>query len=176
MILETERLIVRNLTMSDLEDSFEHRGDPDVSRFIGKPLTREQAKEKLQQSILPWNRQENSKLMLAIELKDEQKLIGELMFKFTNVDSQIGEIGYRINKNYQAKGYAFEASASFINYLFKQVNVHKVSALCLTDNEASWGLMEKLGMKKEGTLKSHFKVNEQWHDAYIYSVLEEQRK
>ena len=56
--------------------------------------------------------------MLAIELKTKKKLIGELMFKFTNVGSQIGEIGYRLNTSYQSQGYAIEANTAFIEYIF----------------------------------------------------------
>ena len=171
MNIETDRLIIRMLDLSDLEDCFEHRRDPEVCRYIGRPLSREQTKEKIQQAMLPWNGEENSKLMLAIELKEEKKLIGELMFKFTSVDHQLSEIGYRINSNYQGKGYAYEALYDFISYIFENLSLHKVSALCLASNKASWGLMEKLGMLQEGILKSHFKVDEEWHDAYIYSIL-----
>jgi [ribosomal protein S5]-alanine N-acetyltransferase len=172
MRIETERLLIRNIELNDFDDCFEHRSDPEVCRYIGAPLTREQTKDKIAQSMLPWSGKEGEKLMLAIELKQEKKLIGELMFKFSSLDHLVGEIGYRINTKYQGRGYALEASRSFIATIFKQLNAHKVSALCLADNEASWRLMEKLGMQREGFLKSHFKVNELWHDAYIYSILE----
>ena len=95
------------------------------------------------------------------------------MFKFTNVDSQIGEIGYRLNTSYQSQGYAIEANTAFIEYIFSQLGAHKISALCLTENNASWGLMIKLGMHREGILKSHFKLDKQWHDAYMYSIINE---
>lgn len=172
MRIETERLILRLMQLSDLQDSFEHRSDPEVCRFVGKPLTKEETKEKVLQAMEPWSGEENHKLFLAIELKSEKKLIGELMFKLTNIDSGIGEIGYRLNKNYQGKGLAFEANSYFIRHLFNTLSLHKICALCLADNEASWALMEKLSMTKEGTLSSHFKVGEKWHDAYLYSALQ----
>jgi len=173
MKIETNRLLIRKLCVDDLEDSFEHRGDPEVSRYVGEPLTKQQTRERLEQAAKPWNGEENDKLFLAIELRDSNKLIGELMFKYSNLESQIGEVGYRVSSSYQGKGYAYEASKAFIKNLFKELNLHKVTAFCVTENEASWRLMEKLGMKREGLLKSHYKVRGAWHDSFMYAVLNE---
>ncbi|WP_052380200.1 MULTISPECIES: GNAT family N-acetyltransferase [unclassified Pseudoalteromonas] len=171
ILIETPRLIIRCMKMSDLSDSFEHRSCADVNKFITVPLTYEQTKVRLEQAVKPWYANENEKLGLAIELKKEKKLIGELMFKYTNLASSVGEVGYRLNNQYQKCGYAFEAVHALYSHLFQQMNVHKLTAQCLVDNDASWKLMEKLGMKKEGTLRAHYKISEKWFDGFCYGIL-----
>ena len=109
--------------------------------------------------------------MLAIELKTENKLIGEFMFKYTDIISAVGEVGYRFNRRYQGKGYAYEAVSAIFDYLIIKLSVQKINAVCATENQASWKLMEKLGMQKEGVLRSHFIFGEQRKDAYTYGIL-----
>jgi len=171
MYIETPRLIIRCMKLSDLADSFEHRGCADVNKFIAVPLTFEQTQIRLENAVQPWNGNENEKLGLAIELKKEKKLVGELMFKYTNLASSIGEVGYRLNNKYQRNGYAFEAVHALFRHLFQEMNLHKLTALCLADNSASWGLMEKLGMNKEGFLREHFRISECWFDGFTYGIL-----
>ena len=172
MKITTDRLIIRPLTLDDVDDSFEHRGDPEVSRFTPGPISRDEARARIQSQLdKPWTGEEHQKLMLAIELRESGKLIGELMFKYTDVSSGNGEIGYRLNRHYQGKGYAVEAVSRFIRQLFKELALHKIIALCATENTSSWRLMEKLGMRKEGELRSHFQLRGQRFDAYSYAIL-----
>ncbi len=170
MNLENERLKIRLLALTDLEDSFEHRADPEVCRYVGQPITKQETQQKIEQAMKPWQGKEHHKLFLAIELKSENKLIGELMFKYSNRESGLGEFGCRVNKNYQGRGYAFEASRCLLDYLFQELNVHKIMAFCVAENSASWRLMQKLNMTREGHLKSHFKIENEWMDAYLYAL------
>ena len=63
MLIETPRLLIRCKKLTDLSDSFEHRGCTQVSEFISEPLTLEQTKTRLTQAIAPWGGEENEKLM-----------------------------------------------------------------------------------------------------------------
>lgn len=171
MLITTPRLIIRLMRLSDLEDSFAHRSDPKVCRFVGAPITKAQALERLTTFVKPWQQEEHEKLMLAITLQDESTLIGELMFKWTHLESRVAEIGYRLGTEFQGKGYGFEAVNALIEYGFMELELHKVMAVCVAENSASWRLMQKVGMHKEGDLKSHFKISEIWWDAYVFSKI-----
>jgi len=171
MNIETNRLVIRKLQQDDLEASFAHRSDPDVCRYVSKPITRQQAQSRIDMFSKPWKKQENEKNVLAIELKSAGQLVGEVMIKYSNVESQIAEIGYRLASRYQGQGYAFEAASALLDYGFSQLNLHKITALCVAENTASWRLMEKLGMKKEGELASHFKIGDAWKDGLIYAKI-----
>ncbi|ABE56077.1 GCN5-related N-acetyltransferase [Shewanella denitrificans OS217] len=171
MQIITPRLTIRLIRLSDLDASFAHRSDPEVCRFVGAPITKAQALERLKTFVKPWQQQEQEKLLLAITLRDDPQLIGELMFKWTHVESRIAEIGYRLGTEFQGKGYAFEAVNALIEHAFTHLELHKVMAFCVAENSASWRLMQKIGMHKEGDLSSHFKIGETWWDAYVFSKI-----
>lgn len=171
MKIESDRLIIRQIQATDLEGSFELRSDPQVSRYISVPLTKEQAEIKLQKGIQPWHAEDGRVLKLAVVLKSDNQYLGELMFKYISVDDSIGEIGYLFNPRHQGKGYAYEAASTLLNFLFHEFKLHKATAICDTRNTASWRVMEKLNMQKEGCFRSHMKNGDQWFDAYSYAVL-----
>jgi RimJ/RimL family protein N-acetyltransferase len=133
-------------------------------------VTFEQARARLEEGCKPWTGDEHQRLALAITLRGEDKLIGELMFKYVNKESLVGEIGYRLHKDYIGQGFAFEAVNAFVKTLFETQAVMKITALCATQNMASWKLMEKLGMQREGVLRSHFLLEQQRVDAYYYGL------
>ncbi|NOU51911.1 GNAT family N-acetyltransferase [Pseudoalteromonas sp. JBTF-M23] len=170
MHFSTPRLAIRLITAEDLQASYEHRSCSLTSRYIGEPATFEQAKARLLEGCKPWLAEEHQRLALAITLHNSDKLIGELMFKYVNKESLIGEIGYRLHKDFIGQGYAFEAVDAFVKKLFEQLPVMKIIALCATENTASWRLMEKLGMQREGHLRSHFKLGDERADAYYYGL------
>ncbi|OHU86839.1 MULTISPECIES: GNAT family N-acetyltransferase [Pseudoalteromonas] len=173
MQFNTKRLVIRPVTPDDLAASFEHRSCALTSRYIGEPASYEQAKQRLLEGCKPWHAQENERLALAITLQSNERLIGELMFKYVNKESLIGEIGYRLHKDYIGQGYAYEAVSGFIEHLFVEQEVMKITALCATENTASWKLMEKLGMQREGHLRRHFQLTTQRADAYYYGLCRE---
>ncbi|WP_192506249.1 GNAT family N-acetyltransferase [Pseudoalteromonas aurantia] len=170
MKFETSRLLMRPMILEDLKASYAHRSCPETSRYIGEPLTLAQAQARLRENCEPWLGEENQRLALAITKKDTQQLIGELMFKYVNKPSLVGEIGYRLNKEFIGFGYAFEAVSMLIESLFSELKVMKIVAVCAVDNAASWRLMEKLGMQREGLLRSHFLIGSERLDAYSYGI------
>ena len=101
-------------------------------------------------------------------------MIGNIFFGKREYSTR--EVGYIINKDYQRKGYAYEALTAVINYAFKN-GIHRIIAKCNPRNNASWGLLEKAGLKREGHLKeSHYNRlyehnNPIWQDTYIYSLI-----
>ena len=171
MEFTTKRLIIRRLKVSDLEAVFAHRSDPFTSRYIGKPATLADAQARIAQAQLPWEGKEGERLILAIECKESAQLLGELMFKFVSVEHQCGEIGYRLASQHHGKGYAFEAASALIKEVFTQFEINKLNAICAVDNIASWKLMEKLGMKREGRLRSYMALPSGTTDCFTYGVL-----
>jgi RimJ/RimL family protein N-acetyltransferase len=156
--------------MADLPASFAHRSCRQTSRYISDQITLEQAKLRLIENCQPWRGEENQRLALAITLNESKELIGEMMFKYTNKVSLVGEIGYRLKKEAIGKGYAFEAVSEFIEQLFSKLEVMKIVAVCAVDNTPSWRLMEKMQMQREGIFKSHFLIGDQRLDAYSYGI------
>ena len=67
---------------------------------------------------------------------------------YLNKERTEAEIGWIINKKYWRKGYAFEAATLLLDFCKKELNIHKFTAVCDTENIGSYRIMEKLGMKR----------------------------
>lgn len=174
--LETERLLLRRLQMNDLEDTLEHRTDSSVCQYISQPMGRGQVVKFLMRQTSQWSGENHHKLNIAIQLKERRKVVGELMFKYWDKESGLAEIGFRMNQKFQRHGIALEATMNFMSLLFNKANINKIMAICDTENESSYRLMEKLGMHREGHFKEHVLLNDAWRDQYVYAQLRHQWK
>ncbi|MDK1288468.1 GNAT family N-acetyltransferase [Pseudoalteromonas umbrosa] len=174
MQFETQRLRIRTLNSSDLHAVYQSRRDLETSKYIGKPATIEDVQKRIEEASQPWKNIDGQKLLLVIEHKVSGDFIGEMLFKFTHVAHQIGEIGYRLSPTQQRKGYAYEAASALISQLFEHFALNKITAVCATENTASWQLMEKLGMQKEGHLREHMPLDSGFADSYLYAILKKE--
>ena len=166
--IKTERLILRPFKESDYDDLFEFLSQLKDDEFEGCPgITYENGKKHLNERV-------GSDNFFAIELKDSGKVIGNIFFGKREYSTR--EVGYIVNKDYQRKGYAYEALTAVINYAFRN-GVHRVIARCNPRNNASWMLLEKAGLKREAHLKeTHFtRLDDNnapiWQDTYIYTLI-----
>jgi [ribosomal protein S5]-alanine N-acetyltransferase len=171
--VNTERLILREFIMADEKDVHEYASDPLVSRFdTWGPNTPEETHElvgKWMDERANWPRAE---VNLAVELKGDGKVIGSVRFAIIDGASRSAELGYAFNPMAWNKGYATEATRAVLNCAFSVVNVHRVLAMCDARNIASFRVMEKIGMRREGHfIQDKFQKGE-WRDSYLYAALE----
>ena len=151
MIIETERLILRPFQESDAEDLFEYLNEPTVNCFACMKIhsLEEARKEALR-------RAEDTEYYFAITVKDSGKVIGEI--DAAPESAAPGENAVRdtfspcwmLNKEYQRKGYAYEAAYAFFDYLFCKKGARRIYAYTEDYNLSSQHLCEKLGMRREG--------------------------
>jgi [ribosomal protein S5]-alanine N-acetyltransferase len=110
----------------------------------------------------------------AVDLLVEDRLIGHVGFH-PWFAPRIYELGWVFHPLYHRRGYATEAAAALLEYGFTSLSVHRVTATCQPENPASWRVMEKLGMKREGHLrKCIYRDETTWWDEYFYALLEEE--
>lgn len=168
MYIETDRMIVRDFTMNDVNDMYEIFGDDETMRNCESAYTIEKTAEFLENFCIKKNG------AVAAVHKENNKVIGYILFK--EYDEEVYEIGWIFNKDYWRSGYAFESCNAVINYAFDNMNVHKIFAEAI-DGIKSVNLMKKLGMKLEGIQRSHTKDNfGNWEDLYLYGILSKDRK
>jgi len=86
------------------------------------------------------------------------------------------EIGYILVPSERGKGYCTEAVNLMVDYLFLSKEIRRIQAQTDLRNVASQKVLEKVGFKKEGTLRRNFFTRGEWRDAYIYSILREEWK
>ncbi len=167
-IAETERLILRKFRESDLEDLFECLADPETVKFEPYlPMSFQQTQEALNWRI-------SSSEMVALELKENHKMIGNIFLgkrELTNI-----ELGFLLNRKYWGKGYAFEAGEILTDLVFKD-GAYRIFAECDPRNVNSWRLLEKLGFKLEAHLQQNvffwrdIDGNPIWKDTFVYAKL-----
>jgi len=165
-ILETERLILRQLDIADANDLFlvrthpvvmcythmqEHRDSDETAAFIEARLTNERTGEGI---------------MWAIALKDTLKLIGTICYWNIQPENNAAEIGYILHPNHHREGIMNETIGKVIAYGFDTMKLHSIIADLDPENTASIKLLEKNGFIMEARFK-----NEYLEDTTIYKLL-----
>jgi len=172
--ITTERLILREFKRSDFEAVHKYASDPRVVKYMpwgpNNDADTRRFLEKAKQSQLVNPR---TSYELAIILNDE--LIGGCGLTIKSVPDKQAEIGYCIRRDYWNMGIGTEVAAGLIKFGFKRLGLHKIIAKCDTMNHASYKIMEKNGMKKEGILRDDKYIRGEWRNSYIYSILENER-
>lgn len=175
VILETERLVIRKFNCDDWKDLYEYLSQETVVKYEPYDVFSE---EECKQEALS---RSNNNAFWAVCLKGNDKLIGNLYFQQQEPKEFLTwKIGYVFNPVYYGKGYATEACKRILKYGFEELGVHRIIGKCNPENTASWKLLERLSMQREGFFRKPAffrKTNDGkpiWHNAYQYSILEEE--
>lgn len=173
--LATERLLLRRFVPDDWRDLYEYLSQPAVVQYEPYPAYTE---DESRQEALDRSQQE---AFWAVCLKESGKLIGNVYFQQQEPrDFLTWEIGYVFNPAYYGKGYATESCQAMLRYGFQQLHAYRIVAHCNPLNTASWKLLERLSMRREGHLRKNifFKYDELgrpiWNDTFEYAILAEE--
>lgn len=170
-LIETDRLVLRKITMDDLHDLFINWGsDIKTNEFL--TFNCHESEETTKKMIAYWlKKYEKNGFEWAIVLKDSNKVIGVISADSSYMYNTL-EIGYSISSKYWNNGYTTEAVRTIIDYLFNECNYSIIEAIIPSDNIGSIKVAEKCGMKWEATLKNRYrnKINGKINDLFIYSI------
>jgi RimJ/RimL family protein N-acetyltransferase len=154
VILQTQRLTLRQFTENDVDSLFDLNSDPEVMRYLtgGRPTPR----EVLRDEVVPFHLGVYQRLDRLGTWAAESSATGEFLgwFHFrpgpdediTNID-----LGYRLRRSGWNKGYATEGSRALIDMGFTDLGVERVFAHTMTVNTASRRVLEKCGLRLVGT-------------------------
>jgi RimJ/RimL family protein N-acetyltransferase len=170
----TPRLSLRRATAADLGPTWRYRRIEAVSRWlIRAPRTVEDYR-------VQFEAPESLAKTLVVELHGE--VIGDLMVAVedgwaqTEVAEQArgvqAELGWVLHPEHAGRGYASEAVRELIRLCFAELGLRRVTANCFADNEASWRLMERVGMRREiHTVRESLHRSGRWLDGLGYALL-----
>jgi [ribosomal protein S5]-alanine N-acetyltransferase len=170
-VLQTERLLLRKLTLHDAEDIFEYAHVPEVTKYViwFPHKTKHDSIEFVRFAEKQFN--EISDIVWGIEPRAEKKIIGTIgLVKWRN-EHRCGEIGYCIAKDFWGKGITTEALKAVIGFSFRTLNLNRVEAHCEEENIGSWKVMQKAGMKFEGVLREKVCIKGTFRSMKVYSIL-----
>ncbi|MFD4929873.1 GNAT family N-acetyltransferase [Peribacillus butanolivorans] len=170
-ILETERLILREITKEDAEGIFACFSNENVTRYYGQE-TLESIEEAVKfVDFFSNNYNEKRGIRWGIEKKETKGIIGTIGFNAWLPKHKRAEIGYEIHPEQWGKGYASEAVSRVLTYGYDVMNLTRIGAVVFLNNEASNKLLTNIGFQKEGVLKKYMYQNGVAHDTYVYSLL-----
>lgn len=174
--IETERLIIRPFSESDVDDYLEYALDPEVMKYIRPVGDPKQARELFLSHAGEWDGAEGKWMGAAVVLKESNKMIGDVGFRYKSKQHQQIEIGYKFNRHFQGHGYGSEALITLVKLIVRDWPFHKLVAYCEPRNIASWKLMEKIGMHREGYFQENFNFDGRWQNEVAYGVLKRNLK
>ena len=148
--LETERLVLRRFTESDVDNLVELDGDPQVMRFIngGRPTPREEIENDFLPAFLDYYRRFSGYGFWAVIEKSSGTFVGWFHLRPPPGGSpDEPELGYRLRRSAWGKGYATEGSRALIRKAFAELGARRVSAGTMVVNVGSRRVMEKAGLR-----------------------------
>lgn len=135
-MIETERLILREMTDDDLEDFYEIFSTDEVGRFLNKMSHADVERYFMKKKQRPKN-----PYSFAAVLKENNKMIGTCGIKL-NPETNVGTLSYVFNPNYWNNGYCTEACLALLKYGFEVGNMDKIEADCFEDNYGSIHILQ----------------------------------
>lgn len=149
IILETERLILREYTPDDFDALFAIVGDSETMKHYPKPYDERGTKWWITWSLGHYEKHGFG--FWAVILKETGELIGNCGLTMQIIDGEsLPEIGYHIHKKYWRMGYAKEASRAVRDWAFTNTDYPALYSYMTGDNDASVSTAASVGMKKTG--------------------------
>lgn len=169
---ETERLKIREYTRRDIDAFLSVIQQPEIrATTVGIPedYTRSRAKEWFR--FLQQARTKMQSLEYGVFLKNTRRYVGNVGLINISLQHNHADISYYIDRDHQNIGIATEAAAEMLRFGFCDLGFEKISGVCLSVNPASRRVMEKLGMKYEGTSRHELLKNGVYYDTDRLSIL-----
>jgi ribosomal-protein-alanine N-acetyltransferase len=170
MILRTDRLTLRPLQSTDVEAIASYSLRPEFIRFLPlPPQTMETAAQFVERAVANDQPDPKGDWLFAIQIREAPRLIGTIRIGVRSVEHRQGDLGYAVHPDHWRKGYATEALRRILEFGFENLSLERIWATADVRNVASWRVMEKAGMEREGLMRHHLLVRGAWRDSVLYA-------
>lgn len=168
--IEAARLLLRPITMEDIDAMFHYASDREVTRYTLWD-THESIRETEKHIAETMEKYKNGNHYdWAVELKTTRSMIGTCGIPLFDLKNRHGEAGYVLAKEHWNRGYGTELLKCLIDFAFNDLDLLCLSARCCAKNLASERIMIKAGMTFEGLLKKRVICRGIHHDMKSYSI------
>lgn len=166
------RVVLREFEPGDLDATLAVVGDPEVTQWLSFDTRgRVDQAERLAQDITRAQATPRPDYYLAIE-DETGRLVG---FARIGVGShRSGEVGYALRRDAWGRGYATEAAGLLVDFGFRRLGLHRITACVGPGNTASHAVLRRLGFREEGRMRDHVFTNGAWRDSVLYALLEDE--
>jgi RimJ/RimL family protein N-acetyltransferase len=171
--IRTPRLILRPVTLDDLDDVFGYQCRPDVVRWMlgAEPRTREESRASVETMAGEDGlRAENDCLTLAVAT--DAGVVGTVELVWRSRLERTAELGYVFHPDHGGRGLATEAATALLDWGFTEFGLHRIYARCHSGNERSARLMTRLGMRQEARHVESYLFRGAWADRLVFAILD----
>jgi RimJ/RimL family protein N-acetyltransferase len=169
----TERLLLRPYERRDVDDLLDIQSRPEVMRYLYDEVrTRDEVEQLIEKRLTHTSlRGDDDTLVLAGERQEDGRVIGDVSLTLRSAYHRQGEIGFVFHPEAQGHGYAREAATAMLHVAFAELGLHRVYGRTDLRNEASAGLMRRLGMRQEAHLRENEIFKGEWGDELVFATL-----
>lgn len=170
---ETERLVLRPYVDDDLAILARLHGDPGVTRWLywdarGLDEVRTVLARKVAELTLAGD---GDAISLAVDLRETGETVGDAVVILTSGAHEQAEVGYLIDPAHQGHGYATETAKALLEIALGDVQLHRACGRIEPRNVASGRVLERAGMRHEGTLRENEFIKGEWQSEGVYALL-----
>lgn len=172
-MLETSRLLVRELAFTDISKILEYANNDSINRYLsfGSIGTESGARQYLTEAVAASSTSPRLSYKLGMAIKPLSTLSGSCWLDIEDIESRHASIGYFVDKDHWNQGYATEMIMALLQFGFQKLELHRIYANCDAENSATRRVLEKINMRQEGLLREHCLRSYGWADVCIYGIL-----
>ncbi len=175
MQIETERLVLREFGEEDWRAVLEYQRDPLYLRYYPWEDRSEADARAFVDMFRVWQtEQPRRRFQLVIARREDGGLIGNCGIRRKPNNEWEADVGYELSPRYWGCGYATEAGRAMVDFGFRELGLRRISSWCIADNVASARVLERLGFRQEGRLRSNEFFKSRWWDTLSYALLAEE--
>ena len=171
--LRTERLMLRSITLDDVDAIFRIMGDAQVIRYFGQLPMRSRSEAVQRVESIHRAFQERAGIRWAITSRDSGEFLGSCGFWRLDYKHERGKIGYELAPTWWGRGVMTEAVGAALTFGFVTMGLHSVEAQIHPRNNGSRRVLEKLGFVQEGYFHQNYydPVEAAFTDTAVFSLL-----
>lgn len=170
-VIETDRLILRKMTMRDASDMFRYCQDREVARHVlwDAHTSILETRAYIRYNLYQYRNGEPASW--CIVLRDVGRVVGTIGYMSYSADNSTAEIGYSLAREHWGKGLMTEALNAVLDESFRTLKLHRIEAMHFSDNPASGRVMAKCGMHHEGHLRERIWCKGVFRDVEMWAIL-----
>lgn len=173
MLLQTERLLLREFTEPDWAAILEYQATPAYRRFYPEAGRTEAEARAFVGRFMQWQRERpRVNYQWAVVLRGQERLIGNCGIRKSGPDARDAEIGCELAPEHWGRGHPAELGRLLLRFGFSELGLHRIYAHCIAGNRPAVYWAQKLGMRQEGRLRENVCIRGQWCDTLVYGILE----
>ena len=172
--LDLGDFILREIVESDAQAYFDYMSQKEMEGYLTKE-NRPENVEKAREEVLYWGSlfPQKRSIYLAIALKDTNEMIGTAGFNLISFPNSRAEISYDLSPEYWGKGIMVKSINGILKFADVALELVRIQATVIIDNERSINLLNRCGFKKEGLLEKYEVVEGEHKDYYMYGRVSE---